>query len=100
MARPQSPAAAASTANGHRKSGETKSHSAGTAAMPNEHRTSIGRAPSLSTARPQSGAVAIRTTATATPCTATSVNPSPRLLSMWYEKKLAESATAAFQQSR
>jgi len=68
--------------------------------MPKEQRTSTGRAPNRSTARPQNGAEMIRTAATATPCSAAIAKPVRRLLSMWNEKKLADSATAPFQASR
>ena len=78
----------------------TKSQIAGTAAMPNEHSTSTGRAPRRSTARPQKGAEMIRTVATPTPYSAATANPVRRLTSMCSEKKLADSATALFQAIR
>lgn len=68
--------------------------------MPTEHTWRTGRPPKRSTIRPQSGADAMRTSATATPCAAASANPVPSVCSMCREKKLADSPTAAFQARR
>ncbi len=57
----------ASSAIGQRRSGLTKNHVSGTAAMPKEQKTTTGPAPMRSTAWPQNRAETMRTTATPTP---------------------------------